>query len=414
MHALDPTDRTAHRLPLWEFVGMMASISAVGALGVDLMLPALPEIGRALKLSVENHQQLVISVYVGGMAIGQLFWGPLADRYGRRTVLLGAMAIYAAMSFFGARAGSIELLVGARALQGLAAASARVLATSIIRDCYSGRTMAKIMSLSLMIFMSVPVLAPSLGQLVLLLAPWQWIFYLLGIFSLLVALWVGRRLPETLDAAHRQAIDLGAIWRSYRMVLTNRALGYALASGCIYGGVMGFIVSSPQILDDVFGRPDLFGIFFGSVVCFVAVAALLNVWIVERFGERFISHIALLLLVILCAIRLLLAMGGEESLSIFIILNGFSFFIFGLSGSNMGSIAMEPMGSVAGTAASIQGFLSTMIGVLIGLAIGQCYQGTTLPLTVGWTFAAIAGLSLVLWVERGRLFRGPAANRPNI
>ena len=148
MHAPapSPADQAAHRLPLWEFIAMMASVTAVNALGIDMMLAALPEIGRSLRLAVENHQQLVISVYVGAFGIGQLIWGPLTDRYGRRAILLGAMAVYAAMSFLGAHAGSLELLLAARAMQGIAAASTRVLTTSIIRDCYHGRTMAKIMS----------------------------------------------------------------------------------------------------------------------------------------------------------------------------------------------------------------------------------------------------------------------------
>jgi len=405
--ASSPATEAVHGLPLWEFIVLMASLTAVNALGIDMMLAALPDIGRELRLSAENHQQLVVSVYVGSFGVGQLFWGPIADRFGRRPILLGAMAIYAAMSFLAAHAGSLELLLVARALQGLAAASTRVLSSSIVRDCYAGRTMAKIMSLAFMVFLAVPILAPSLGQLILLVAPWHWIFYVLGGFSLGVGLWAGLRLPETLSPANRRPINLGAIIEASRQVITSRiSIGYAVAMGCIYGGLMGFLNSAQQILAHSFGRPDLFGVCFGAIVVFMAVSALLNARIVERFGQRLISHIALLAMIAICALRLILVMSGQETLILFILLSGLTFAFYGLCGSNFGSLAMEPMGHIAGTAASIQGFVSTMIGSCIGLVIGQSFQGTTLPLTLGWELGGLAALAIVLWIERGRLFRG--------
>jgi MFS transporter, DHA1 family, multidrug resistance protein len=322
------------------------------------------------------------------------------------------MAVYTAMSFLGAHAGSIELLLAARALQGIAAASTRVLASSIIRDCYAGRTMAKIMSLSFMVFLSVPILAPSLGQLVLVVAPWQWIFYVLGGFSLAVALWAGLRLPETLNPANRQPINLRAIARSTRQVVTNRtSIGYSLAMGCLSGGLMGFLNSAQQILDHRFGRPDLFGICFAAIVAFMAVSALLNSQIVERFGQRLISHVGLLAMIAICAVRLVLVVSGEETLILFILLSGLTFLFYGLCGSNFGSMAMEPMGHIAGTASSIQGFLSTIIGTVIGIVIGQSFQGSTLPLTLGWELGGLVCLAIVLWVERGRLFHAHNAPR---
>ncbi len=405
--ASSPATEAVHGLPLWEFIVLMASLTAVNALGIDMMLAALPDIGRELRLSAENHQQLVVSVYVGSFGVGQLFWGPIADRFGRRPILLGAMAIYAAMSFLAAHAGSLELLLVARALQGLAAASTRVLSSSIVRDCYAGRTMAKIMSLAFMVFLAVPILAPSLGQLILLVAPWHWIFYVLGGFSLGVGLWAGLRLPETLSPVNRRPINLGAIIEASRQVITSRiSIGYAVAMGCIYGGLMGFLNSAQQILAHSFGRPDLFGVCFGAIVVFMAVSALLNARIVERFGQRLISHIALLAMIAICALRLILVMSGQETLILFILLSGLTFAFYGLCGSNFGSLAMEPMGHIAGTAASIQGFVSTMIGTCIGLVIGQSFQGTTLPLTLGWELGGLAALAIVLWIERGRLFRG--------
>ena len=248
MNSLDTniSDRAAHGLGFGEFVALMAALMAVNALSIDIMLPALSIIGRDLDVAVENHQQLVIAVYLGSFGIGQLFYGPLADRYGRRSILLMSMLVYSLMSFMAALAGSFEMLLLARAFQGMAAASTRVLSTSIIRDCYSGRRMARVMSLAFMVFLSVPVLAPTMGQLMLLVMPWHWIFYFLSGFSLLVMLWAGIRLPETLDPARRLPINIGAIGAAAMKVVTNRySIGYALASSCAFGGMIGMPCPCP-------------------------------------------------------------------------------------------------------------------------------------------------------------------------
>lgn len=404
------TDSPRHGLPFGEFVALMAALIAVNALGVDMMLPALGMIGRDLAVSVENHQQLVVVAYISGFGIGQLFWGPLADRYGRRPVLLGAMAVYAAMSFLAALAGSFELLLVARATQGLSSASTRVLSVSIVRDCYAGRRMAKVLSLSFMVFLAVPIVAPTLGQMVLLVAPWHWIFYILGAYSLSVGLWAWLRLPETLDPANRRAINLGAITAAARAFVTNRiSIGYTVAMGFIYGGLLAFLNSSQQILLHVFKAPEKFTICFAVIAGFMGLATLLNARFVERFGMRMISHFALVALILLCFIHLVIVLTGRETLLLFTLLNGLSFFFYGLAGSNFGAVAMDPMGHIAGTAASIQGFLSTVIGTVVGIIIGQSFAGTTLPLTLGWELNSLAAFAVLLVAERGRLFRAQTA-----
>ncbi|ATE64828.1 multidrug effflux MFS transporter [Rhizorhabdus dicambivorans] len=400
------SDRGGHGLPFHEFVALMASLMAVNALGIDVMLPALGRIGNDLGVSVENHQQLVIVAYVGCFGIGQLFYGPLADRYGRRPVLLAAMAIYAIMSFIAAHAASFDLLLAARACQGFSAASSRVLSISIIRDCYSGRRMARVMSLAFMAFLIVPVAAPSLGQLVLLVAPWHWIFYALGAFSLLVGLWAWLRLPETLPPDRRQSIHPRNIGSAATSTLTDRySLGYTLAGGLLYGSMMGFLTSSRQIFDHSFGAPQFFALGFALVAGAMAVAALLNSHIVERLGMRAVSHGALLGMIVLSLVRLVVLLSGHETLWVFISLHGLTMFLFGLTGSNFGAMAMEPMDRIAGTASSIQGFLSNGVGTAVGLLIGQSFAGSTLPLTLGFLLCTIVSLAIVLIVERGRLFR---------
>lgn len=406
------SDRAAHGLRFGEFVALMAALMAVNALSVDIMLPALSLIGKDLGVAVENHQQLVIAVYLGSFGLGQLFYGPLADRYGRRSILLASMLVYSLMSFMAALAGSFEMLLVARAFQGMAAAATRVLSTSIIRDCYSGRRMARVMSLAFMVFLSVPVLAPTLGQVMILFVPWHWVFYFLGGFSLFVMLWAGIRLPETLDPAKRLPINVRAIATAARKVVTNRySIGYAMASACAFGGMIGMLNSFPQIIEHVFHAPELFAPCFAIMGGMMSLSALVNSRIVERLGTRLVSHSALIAFILLCILKMTVVLSGWESLFSFTLLSGLTFFLIGLMGSNFGAMAMEPMGDLAGTASSVQGFLGMTVSTAIGLAIGQSFAGSTLPLTIGWLLSGLAALVITLWVERGRLFR-PQNTRP--
>jgi DHA1 family bicyclomycin/chloramphenicol resistance-like MFS transporter len=408
MNAPEPvqSENASHGLHFGEFVALMASLMAVNALGIDIMLPALGRIGADLGVAVENHQQLVVAVYIGAFGFGQLVHGPLADRFGRRPILFWTMGIYALMSFIAAHAGSFELLLVARALQGFAAASTRVLSISIVRDCYAGRRMARVTSLCFMVFLAVPIAAPTLGQLILLVAPWHWIFYLLGAYSLFVAGWAWLRLPETLAPERRRSISVGSIVDAARTTLRDRfSLGYALASAVVYGGLVGFLNSSQQIFAHSFNAPELFAPGFAAIAGMMAVAALLNARIVERLGTRLVAHGALLAMILLSLVRLGIVASGHETLLLFVLLHGATMFLFGLSGSNFSAMAMERMGHIAGTAASIQGFMQSVIGTLIGVAIGQAFSGTSLPLTLGFLIGSSAALGIILIAERGRLFQ---------
>jgi DHA1 family bicyclomycin/chloramphenicol resistance-like MFS transporter len=403
----------AGRLRFGEFVALVAAIMAVNAIGVDAMLPALTTMATDLRVANENDIQLVVLFYTGGFGVGQLFYGPLADRFGRRPVLLGALSFYVVMGLVAAHAPTFELMLAARLLQGVSAASSRVLSVSIVRDCYAGRTMARVMSLVFMVFLAVPIIAPTLGSLIMTFAPWHGIFYGLAAFGAFVALWVAVRLPETLHPEYRMAIEPRVIARSALRVVGNRlSIGYTVASGCVYGGLMGFISSSQQIFEHVFHALPLFPICFAAMAGMMGCAALLNSRIVERVGTRFVSHSALLAVIGLSAVRSLIVWAGYESLPLFVVVQGLTMFGFGLMGSNFGSMAMEPMGEIAGTAASVQGFISTLLGTGVGWLIGQAFAGSTLPLAVGFLLASITSLSIVLFAERGRLFRAHHAAAP--
>ena len=389
-----------------EFVALIAMMMALNALAIDAMLPALPAIGDALGVVEENGRQWVITAYLLGFGSAQIIYGPLADRYGRKPVLMAGLSLYVLFSVLAAFAPSFDLLIAARVGTGLGAASLRVLAVSIVRDRYSGRTMARVMSLSFLVFLGVPILAPTLGQLVLTVAPWPWIFGVLALAGGAFMLWAAIRLPETLHPEDRMPIRVGRIAGAFREAVTNRqAIGYTLAMTCITGALFGFINSSQQIFFDVFKAPELFTTVFAMVAGGIAVASLLNARLVERLGSRLISHTALLGFIVMAAIHSAVTLAGYETIWTFAVLQGLTMFCFGLIAGNFGSMAMEPMGHIAGTASSAQGFISTTIGSTLGFLIGQQFDGSVAPMALGMATMGLTALVFVLVAERGRLFK---------
>lgn len=389
-----------------EFIVFVAAVMAVNALGVDLMLPALADIGRDLMVDQANHRQWVVTVYMLGFGAGQLVYGPLADRFGRRPVLIATLAGFVAASLFAAGSGTFAALLGARLLQGLMSASTRVIAVAIVRDGASGRRMARIMSVAQMIFFIVPIMAPTLGQLLLEFGPWRFIFYALGGFAAIVLAWTLVRLPETLAVARRTPISLAALRQSYRLTLTNRySLGYAVAAALTFGGIIAFVSSAQQIFVDEFGAGDRFTWLFAVCAGAMGFASFANSRLVERLGTRLISQAAVLALIALSIVHLGVILAGGETLVSYIAFQALSMTCIGLCGSNFGAMAMEPVGHIAGTASSVQGFVTSIGAVLVGSAIGQAYAGTTLPLAIGYLCIGLAVLGIIAVVEQGQLFR---------
>lgn len=389
-----------------EFVAFVAAVMAVNALGVDLMLPALADIGHDLAIAAANHRQWIITFYMFGFGAGQLIYGPLADRFGRKPILVVTLAGFVAASIFAASSQTFEALLGARVLQGLMSASTRVLAVAIVRDRQSGRAMARTLSLAQMIFFLVPILAPTLGQGLLAFGPWRVIFYALAGFSALVLAWTVLRLAETLPATRRVPLSIASLRQGYRLTLTDRySLGYAVAASMTFGGIIAFVSMSQQIFVEEFRAGEHFTTLFAICAFAMGCASFLNSRLVERLGTRLISQSAVIGLIVLSLVHLGVIVGGLESLWTYIPFQALSMTCIGLCGSNFGAMAMEPVGHIAGTASSIQGFITSIGAVLVGSAIGQSYDGTTLPLALGYLGIAVGVLGIVLWVERGRLFR---------
>jgi DHA1 family bicyclomycin/chloramphenicol resistance-like MFS transporter len=389
-----------------EFVGLIAALMAINAIAIDSMLPALGQIGDALGVTNANERQWIITAYMLGFGATQIVYGTLTDRFGRKPVLLWGLAGYTICTLLVASAHSFETLLAGRVLQGVAAASTRVVSVSVVRDCYAGRLMARVMSLALIVFIGVPVFAPSAGQLILLVAPWQGIFLALAAFGLTVLLWVWFRLPETMHAEDRQPIAFQTITHTFRFILSNRlAMGYTVASTMIFGAMLGFINSAQQLFADVFHAGRIFPVVFALIATFVAISSLLNARLVDRLGMRKLSHASLLAFIAIAGVHAVIAMNGQDTIWTFAILQSATMLTLGLMMGNFGAIAMEPLGHVAGAAASVQGFVSTVGAALLGFFIGQNFNGTDIPLELGFVTCGLIALGVVMFAESGRLFQ---------
>ncbi len=393
-------------IPRWEFIALVAALMALNALAIDIMLPGLQQIGASLGVENENHRQYVITAYILGFGAPQLLYGPISDRLGRRGPLMVGMVVYVAAAAAASFAPSFEMLLALRFLQGIGAAGTRVIAVSLVRDVFGGRAMAEVMSLVFMVFMIVPVIAPLLGQGVMLFSEWPVIFVLMAAIAAVATLWTFVRLPETLARERRRPFSVAAVLDGFRIVLTNRvALSYTIASTLVFGGLFGFINSAQQIYVGIYGLGVWFPVLFAAVAGMMAVSSFANARLVGRLGMRRLSHGALLGFLAVNLVTFALALAGPVPLVVFATLFTLATLQFGWIGSNFNAIAMEPLGHVAGTASAVQGFVQTLGGGLIGAGIGQAFDGTVVPFTAGFCLLGFGALALVLVGERGRLFR---------
>lgn len=388
------------------FVTLVAALMALNAVATDIMLPALPMIGDALGAPSPNDRQAVVTAYLAGFGFGQIAIGPLSDRFGRRPVLMGGLVAYAIGAALCALSPDFAWLLGARVAQGLGAAAPRVIVTALVRDCYDGRRMARVTSLAMMTFMAVPILAPSIGQGILLAASWRAIFWFLALYAAAVMAVAALRLPETLPPEWRRPITPRGIAASVGEVLSNRqTVGYAVASGAFFGALFAFIASAQQIMVGLYGLGLWFPVAFGGIACTIAVSAFANAMLVGRFGMRALSHGAVMLFTAVSLGLAALAAETQPPLWAFLALLGGAMGLVGLVFANFNALAMEPMARVAGVASSLIGGSTTLIGATVGFFIGRAYDGTVLPLALGYAGCGAATIVIVLIAERGRLFR---------
>ena len=405
--SVSPAPAGTKTLPRWEFIALMAALMALNALAIDIMLPAMQQIGESLGVADENQRQLVVTAYVVGFGGAQLFFGPISDRWGRRGPLLVGLCVYVLAAFAAAFSPTFGWLLVLRFIQGMGAAATRVIAVSVVRDTFGGRQMAEVMSLVFMVFMVIPVIAPSIGQLVILFAEWHAIFLVIAALGLVFTIWSALRLPETLRPENQRPFTLASIAEGFRIVVTNRmSFCYTIAATAIFGALFGFINSAQQVFIGIYDTGTMFPLLFAMVAGMMAVSSFLNSRFVGRFGMRRLSQAALIGFLIVTSIIFVLSLLGPIPLPLFIGLFALAMFQFPWIGSNFNAMAMEPLGHVAGIASSIQGFVTTLGGGIIGALIGQAFDGSVTPLSAGYCGAALFALGCVLVAEKGRMFQG--------
>ena len=390
-----------------ELVVLTAWTMALHSLAIDGMLPALDEIAHNFHVADPNERQLVVGLYLLSTGAGSLVPGLLADRFGRRKLLMISLACYVIFAFACSLVQSFNQLLVLRVLQGFGASGLMVLPGAIIRDQFEGDAMARIFSLISAVFITVPVIAPSLGQAVMELAGWRAIFIGLGAMGLAMMVWAGLRLPESLHPEYRQEIRPAVLARNMWISATSRAaIGYVLGTGLVIGTVFGYVNSAQQLVGEHFGAGEMFPYVFGGTAIMMAFASITNSRIVERFGARRVSHTGLLLFLVVSALQVWVSHSAHSAeLAWFVPLMAANLALLGFLGANFSSIAMQPFAEIAGAASSIQAFTRMVIASLIGIAIGQAYDGTARPLAWSLLIAALLALALILFSERGKLFR---------
>ena len=395
-----------HRIGAREFVVLAALLQALHALAIDAMLPALGEIARELAAPGPNDRQLIIGAFLIGAGLGSLIPGILADRYGRRAVLFGCLIAYCTLNLACALASDFTVLLALRGLTGFFTAGMTVLPAAMIRDRFEGDRMARLQSLVSMIFMIVPVIAPALGQGVLLFVGWRWIFGMMAAMAVLLLVWSFLRLEESLDPGLRQPISVAQVAGNLReIVMTRASIGYILAMASTAAMFFNFLSSSQQLIAEHFGAGERFPLYFALMAASLALANFTNSRLVMRFGARRVSHAALLAYLVIGAVQVLSAFGPEQTLWQFVVLMGLTMCLTGFISANFSAIALQPFRHIAGSASSVLAFLRMMLGAVGGVAVGLFFDGTARPLAVTILLAGMAALALVLFSERGRLFR---------
>lgn len=392
-------------MPFREFIALMAMMVSITALSLDAVLPILSVAGHELAVNSDNQTQYIIATLLLGLTLGQLLYGPLADSYGRKSSVYLGLLIFIGGCVLSLFATSFSAMLIGRFLQGFGAAAPRVASIAIVRDRFAGREMARVMSFVMAVFIFVPVIAPALGEIVMSISHWRMIFALFMVIAVLIAAWTAMRLPETLKPEDRHPFKLKDIGHSFKIVLTNKqTLGHTISAGLIFSCLIAYLSCARQIYQDYYNTGHLFAFYFAISALSVGVASLVNSGIVRRIGMHRISHIGLIALISVSALFLVINMfyTPQTPLLYFMLFAVLSFFTLGLLFGNLNAMAMEPMGHQAGIASSVIGALTSAISTVLGGLIGQAYDDTLTPLTLGFLVMGLAALAVEMWLSAFR------------
>ncbi len=394
--------------PSVEYVALVALLISIGALGTDLMLPALDVIGVELGAASANDVHYIVTAFFLGMAAGQLLAGPLSDSFGRKPVIYAGYALFIIGCVISMVTDSWPIMLAARVVQGFGAAAPRIVTVALVRDSYHGRAMARIMSIVMAAFVIVPVIAPVIGLGLIHLGGWRSTFLGLAVLAILVLLWFARRQPETLMAQDQRSFDPSEIWKGVLEIIGTRVtLGYTIATGFAYGMFVGYLGSAQQVFAVTFQVGDLFVVYFAFASASLGIASLVNASLVMRFGMRFLTWVALLALtgISFGFWALLPLFTGIPPLAMFLIWQLSTFFCVGIIFGNLNALALEPLGHMAGLGAGFIGSIATFISLPLAAVIGQQFDGTVFPLVSGFALLGLAACASVVWTHhapRGR------------
>ena len=385
-----------------EFVILVSMMMSLMALSIDAMLPALPQIGSELNVQKANDRQLVISTIFIGVAVGQFFLGPLSDKTGRKPAMYIGYSLYICGSLVSAFAYNFPMMLLGRLLQGIGISAPRAVLLALVRDLYEGRLMARMMSFVSTVILLIPMIAPTLGQAILIHAGWRSIFFSFILMALITLTWFALRMPETLASEKQKPFSLKRIVDTTIEIIKIRpAFGYTISIGLISGAFLGYLNSAQQLFQEHYALGEKFPLYFALIALSIGLATFLNARIVKRFGMRFLVWWSLTIIVGLSTVTLGIAliMSGQLPLWFLMTYLMSTFFCVGILFGNQNALAMEPLGHLAGIGAAVIGSLSTLISIPLGTLIGQSYNGTVVPLIVG--IAVLSGLSIgvVRWTK---------------
>lgn len=392
-------------LRLGEFVALVALLISLVALSIDAMLPALPAIAVDLGVAAGNRVQLVVMVLILGLGIGQLAYGPLSDSFGRKPAILAGLGLFMAGCLVSLLAASFEAMLLGRLLQGLGVAGPRIVVVALVRDCYRGRAMARVMSSVMAVFILVPTVAPALGQGIMVVASWRAIFATFLAIAALAAAWFALRQPETLPPERRAPLSARGVARGVAEVCAEPvALGHTLAAGLILAPFLGYLSSAQQIFQQTYRVGRAFPAYFAVLALAIGSASLVNSRLVMRLGMRRLARGAAGTLALLSALFWVHALGagGVPALAALMAYLMAAFFCVGVLFGNLNAIAMEPLGHLAGVGAAVVGSLATAISVPLGTLVGHAYDGTVLGLVGAFAVFPAGALAAMRWAARAR------------
>lgn len=388
-----------------EFVIIVSLMMSMMALSIDTMMPALPQIATELQVQNENNRQLIISSIFLGLSVGQLFFGPLSDKTGRKPAIYAGFLIFIAGALLSVFSTSFPLMLAGRLIQGVGISSPRAVTLALVRDRYEGRLMARVMSFATTVLILVPMIAPSFGQIIIMLTGWRAIFVVFILIAIISLSWFAIRMPETLTIENRIPFSIKKIMHAtFAIVKTPVAMGYTISAGLVGGAFLGYLNSAQQIFQEQYFLGDYFPLVFGTISLSLGLASFLNARLVMRLGMRYLVKRALWIILTIAIIFLLLAIvwQGTPPLWLLIVFLMATFFCIGILFGNLNALAMQPLGRLAGLGSAIVGSFSTLIQLALGTLIGQNYNGTIFPLIIG--IGSLIGITILVehWAELER------------